>query len=84
MGRRRASRRSTLQRIHRIKHDREKGLETFKEGLASRQDIEEALRIYHDKHVDPLYEFLNYQLSPWWKRAWWRTKEALQKPEEES
>ena len=71
MGRRRASRRNGIQRLRHIAKERERGLEAWKEGLASRGDIEAALEVYHEKYAVPVLDFLNWRLAPWYKRVWW-------------
>ena len=71
MGRRRASRRSGIQKLRRIDLDRAKGMKAFEDGLASRGDIQDGLKIYHELYIEPLMEFLNIRLSPWYKRIWW-------------
>lgn len=64
-----------MQRLQRVSKDYERGLEGFRDGLASRGDMEEALRVYHEKHVEPLVDFLNWRLAPWWERAWWAVQD---------
>lgn len=71
MGRRRATRRSSMQRLKRVSHDYKKGLEGFKDGLASRDDIEKMLIVYHEQYVAPLVDFLNWRLAHWYERLWW-------------
>lgn len=71
MGRRRATRRSTIQKLRRVDAIKPKAFEEYKDALASRGDLDKMLRIYHERHIEPLVEFLNWHMAPWYKRLWW-------------
>lgn len=76
MGRHRATRRNGLQQAKRFTKERAKDQAEFNSRLLSRGELEIAFQAYHEKYIEPLVDFLNWRLSPWYKRAWWALQDS--------
>ena len=80
MGRRRAHKKSGMSHLRGVKNLRKKDEEKFRTTLMTGEEVDRMFSTFHQIHIEPLWDVLNYMAEPWYKRLWWNLKRWANAP----